>query len=170
VRAAFEDGEGEFSSGVPDGPAQCRGPMAALRIQIQGEGAGWILILMSLPTVYRLLETLMSIPPEPRRLTTAECSAVQEVGNIVASSFLSELGDRLDRRWLPSPPELHLDNTSQLVPEALTSPPLRGGANVVVHALLHDRERAFEGHVFVMWDTGMLEPMTKAPGEQGIVS
>lgn len=145
------------------------GSMVALRIEIHGEGSGWILILLPLPTVFRLLQALMGVPAEPRDLTGTERSAIQEVGNIVASSFLSELGDRLGRRFLPSAPEIHLDNIPRLVRGVLASVRYLGSEVLVVHALLEDRERHIQGRVFVVPAVSALEPVRRgAPGEQGV--
>lgn len=145
------------------------GSMAALRIEIHGEGSGWILILLPLPTVYRFLQALMGIPAEPRDLAETERSAIQEVGNIVASSFLSELGDLLGRRFLPSVPEIHLDNVPGLVRGVLASVRDLGLEVLVVHALLEDRERHIQGRVFVVPAVSALEPASRgASGEQGV--
>jgi len=145
------------------------GSPAVLRIEIHGEGSGWILILLPLPTVYRLLQVLMGIPAEPRDLTETERSAIQEVGNIVASSFLSELGDRLGRRFLPSAPEIHLDNVPRVVRGVLACVRDLGSDVLVVQAVLEDRERHIEGRIFVVPAVSALEPVSRdAAGGQGV--
>lgn len=143
-------------------------PVAGLRIRMQGEGDGWILILLPLPSAYRILQRLTGTPAEPRDLTEIECSAVEEVGNIVASSFLSELGDVLGRRFFPSAPELHLDNTSRLVRDTLASLHTVGTEVLVVHALLEDAEGRIQGQLFVVPDVDTLQPVARgAVGELG---
>ena len=145
------------------------GSPAVLRIEIHGEGSGWILILLPLPTVYRLLQALMGIPAEPRDLTETERSAIQEVGNIAASSFLSELGDRLGRRFLPSAPEIHLDNVPRVVRGVLAAVRDLGSDVLVVQAVLEDRERHIEGRIFVVPAVSALEPVSRdAAGGQGV--
>lgn len=145
------------------------GSTAALWVRIHGEGAGWILILLPLPTVYRLLQDLMGTPAESRDLSETERSAVQEVGNIVASSFLSELGDLLDRRFLPSVPAIHLDNIPRLVRDVVASARALGSEVLVVHAILEDRERGIQGRVFVVPDVSTFEPTVRgASGERGV--
>jgi chemotaxis protein CheC len=143
--------------------------MAGLRIRIHGEGGGWILILLPLPTVYRLLQVLMGTSAEPRALTETERSAVQEVGNIVASSFLSELGDLLGRRFVPSTPEIHLDNIPRLVGDVLASVHALGSEVLVVYALLEEPGRHIEGRVFVVPEVSALEPVAHdVAGERGV--
>jgi len=145
------------------------GSMAGLQIRIHGEGGGWILILLPLPTVFRLLQALMGAPAEPRELTATERSAVQEVGNIVASSFLNELGDLLGRRFVPSVPEIHLDNIPRLVRDVLASVHALGLEVLVVYALLEEPARGIEGRVFVVPEVSALEPVAHgAAGERGV--
>jgi len=135
------------------------GSLAALRIAIHGQGSGWILILLPLPTVYRFLQVLMGTPAEPRELTATERSAIQEVGNIVASSFLSELGDRVGRRFLPSAPECYLSGVPEAVRDALASVHRLGSDVLVVQAALEDGEGRIQGRIFIMPDVGAWEPV-----------
>ena len=135
------------------------GSLAALRIAIHGQGSGWILILLPLPTVYRFLQVLMGTPAEPRELTATERSAIQEVGNIVASSFLSELGDRVGRRFLPSAPECYLSGVPEAVRDALASVHRLGPDVLVVQAALEDGEGRIQGRIFIMSDVGAWAPV-----------
>ena len=135
------------------------GSLAALRIAIHGQGGGWILILLPLPTVYRFLQVLMGTPAEPRELTATERSAIQEVGNIVASSFLSELGDRVGQRFLPSAPECYLTGVPEAVRDALASVHRLGSDVLVVQAALEDGEGRIQGRIFIMPDVGAWEPV-----------
>jgi chemotaxis protein CheC len=133
------------------------GSTAAVRIAIHGQASGWILILLPLPTVYRFLQALMGTPAAPRELTATERSAIQEVGNIVASSFLSELGDRVGRRFLPSAPECHLAGAPEAVRDALAFVRGLGSDVLVVHAALEDGEGHIRGRIFIMPDVGAWE-------------
>jgi len=170
VRFAGQEIRSLRSSALPAlADAVSGGSLAVLRIEIHGEGSGWILILLPLPTVYHLLQSLMGIPAEPRDLTETERSAIQEVGNVVASSFLSELGDRLGRRFLPSAPEIHLDNVPRVVRGVLASVRDLGSDVLVVQAVLEDRERRLQGRIFVVPAVSALEPVSRdAAGGQGV--
>lgn len=138
-------------------------PVIGLTVRIQGQG-GWIFIVFPLHVVYRLLQVLMRTPVEARDLTGLELSAVQEVGNLLASSFLSELGDRLGRRLIPSAPEIHLTNLSRVVRDVLSSHHALDAEVLVVQALLEDAERNIEGRFFVVPEVRALDPTTGAAG------
>ena len=139
-------------------------PGIGLTVRIQGQGGGWIFIVFPLHAVYRLLQVLMRTPVEARDLTGLELSAVQEVGNLLASSFLSELGDRLGRRLIPSAPEIHLTNVSRVVRDMLSSHHALDAEVLVVQARLEDAESNIEGRFFVVPEVRALEPTTGAAG------
>jgi chemotaxis protein CheC len=147
------------SSTVSDLADAAAGSLAALRIEIRGQGSGWILVLLPLPTVYRFLQVLMGTPAEPRDLTATERSAIQEVGNIVASSFLSELGDRVGRRFLPSAPECYLTGVPEAVRDMLATVQHLGPDALVVRAALEDGEGRIQGRIFIMPDVGAWGPV-----------
>jgi chemotaxis protein CheC len=169
VRFAGREIRSLRASALPNLVGAAGGSPAVLRIEIRGEGGGWILILLPLPTVYRLLQALMGIPAEPRDLTEIERSAIQEVGNVVASAFLSELGDRLGRRFLPSAPEIHLDDVPRVVRGVLASVRDVGSDVLVLQAVLEDRERHIQGRIFVVPAVSALESVSRnAAGGQGV--
>ena len=139
-------------------------PVIGLTIRIQGQGGGWIFVVFPVHAIYGLLRALMRTPMEPHDLTGLELSAVQEVGNVLASSFLSELGDRLGRRLMPSAPEIHLTNLSRIVRDMLASPHALDTELLVVQARLEDVERNIEGRFFAVPEVRALEPITGAAG------
>jgi chemotaxis protein CheC len=144
--------------------------LAGLRFRILGQGSGWIVLLFSLPTIYRLLQLLVGAPATPRDLTEMERSAVREVGNLLASSFLSELGDLVGRRLMPSPPELHFEQIARVVRESLASLHPLGAEVVVIQARLEDAEGGIQGQFFVVPEVGALEPIARgAAEERGVV-
>ena len=144
-------------------------PMAGLQIRFHGDVAGWIFIVLPLPTVYRILQALTGTPAEPRALTEMERSAVQEVGNIVASSFASELGDLLGRRLIPSAPEFHLDNLPRLLRDMIASARALGPEVAVVQGHFDEPARGIEGRVFIAIEAGAFASVAYgAAGERGV--
>ena len=140
---------------VRDGEAR----MAGLRFHITGEGAGQIVLLFPLPTIFRMLRVLLGVEEESRSLSGFERSAVQEVGNIVVSSFLSGLGDLVGKRLFHTPPEIHLDDSQGLVREVLANVKEQGAGVLVVQALFEDPERRIEGRFFVLPEFTSLQSM-----------
>ena len=135
------------------------GPMAGLQLQITGQGNGRILILFPLPMVFRFLQILLGGAAEPRPLREMERSAIQEVGNIMASSFLSELGDLLGRRLLHSSPEMYIENIPQLVRDVATSLRALGSELLVIQGAIEDGDHQPQGRFFFVPEAAVLEPI-----------
>ncbi len=147
------------ASALPDPADAGAGSLVALRIAIHGQGSGWILILLPLPTVHRILQVLTGTPAAPRGLTAVERSAIQEVGNIVASSFLGALGDQVGRRFLPSAPECGLDAAVDVVRGVLASVRALDPNVWMVQAALEDAEGWLQGRIVIVPDVGAWEPV-----------
>jgi chemotaxis protein CheC len=133
--------------------------MAGLQLQITGQGNGRILILFPLPMVFRFLQILLGGAAEPRPLREMERSAIQEVGNIMASSFLSELGDLLGRRLLHSSPEMYIENIPQLVRDVATSLRALGSELLVIQGAIEDGDHQPQGRFFFVPEAAVLEPI-----------
>jgi chemotaxis protein CheY-P-specific phosphatase CheC len=133
-----------------------RRPVAVLQVRIDGDGRGWALILLPRSALYRVLQGLLGTSGEPYDLAEIDLSAVQEFGNVLVSSFLSELGDRFGRRLLPSPPALHLDDVRTPIRDVLAWARALDSEVGVVHARMEAPARRIEGEVFVVLDVGVL--------------
>jgi len=171
VRFAVREVHGVTSSALPSlAEDAARERLAGMRFRILGQGSGWILLLFPLPAIYRLLQLLMGTPANPRTLTEMERSAVREVGNLLASSFLSELGDLVCRRLMPSPPELHFEQVPRVVREVLASLHSLAAEVVVIQARLEDAEGDIHGRFFVVPEVGVLEPIARGAAEgRGVI-
>ena len=135
------------------------GAMASLRIRIAGETRGQIIILFPRRTIFQMLRMLLGTQEEPRSLSDREQSAVEEVGGILASAFLSGLADLLGKRLLPSPPEMHLDDLEALLQQVTEDLTEQESEVLVVQALFEDPEQRIEGQFFVLPEMGSLEAM-----------
>lgn len=141
--------------------------MAGLRFHITGEAAGQIVLLFPLLTIFRVLRVLLGAQEESRLLSEYERSAVQEVGNIVVSSFLSGLGDLVGKRLIPTPPDVHLDDSHALVRQVMADLKERGSEVFVVQALFEDPERRIEGRFFVLPELMSLQAMLQGASGAG---
>jgi chemotaxis protein CheC len=125
-------------------------PSVALLVQIIGQGSGRILLLLPVSTVSRVLGVLVGRRVEPRAFTDLERSALQEMGNILASSFLSELGDLTERRLLHSVPLLVLERVPQAIGGLVSAVRALDPSALVVQGRLEDPAGQLRGQVFVV--------------------
>lgn len=134
--------------------------VAALQFEITGEESGFLVIVFPISTIHRLLHRLLPGPPASDVLSPLEHSAVQEVGNILASAFLGELGDLIGRRILPSPPRVRFEDTAELIRDLARSLRQVGSEIVVVQADFEDPSDHIEGRFFVFPEIASVERLT----------
>jgi chemotaxis protein CheC len=103
-----------------------------------------------MPTIRRMLEALLGRPGAGAEFTEMECSAIREIGNVLASSFLSELGDLTRRRFLPSPPRILLDDLPPVMADTLASLARLGPQVAVVQGLFEDPVQHIQGQFFIL--------------------
>jgi chemotaxis protein CheC len=125
-------------------------PAVALLVQIIGQGSGQILLLLPVPTVSRVLGVLVGRRVEPRAFTDLERSALQETGNVLASSFLSELGDLTERRLMHSVPRLVVEEVPRAIGELVRAVRAADPSALVVQGRLEDPAGQLRGQVFVV--------------------
>jgi len=142
------------------------GVLVGLRFQIAGEAEGQIVVLFPQRTIFRMLGMLLARDEGSRSLSEQERSAVQEVGNVLVSAFLSGLGDLLGKRLLPSPPEIHLDNLTTLIRQVAEDIKGQGAEILVVQALFEDPERRIEGQFFMLPEMASLETLLHPVDEE----
>jgi chemotaxis protein CheC len=139
--------------------------LAGLRFQITGEASGEMVFLFPWRTITRMLQTLVRRAEGERPLSVLEQSAIQEVGNVLASSFLSELGDLLGMRLLHSPPEFHLADIPQLIHHAVEKVKDQGSEVLVVQGLFEDPDQEIAGRFFVVPEMASLQSMIREAGD-----
>lgn len=133
--------------------------LAGVSFEITGEGAGRMLILLPLPTVSRIIHVLLNYPGEDVK-TELERSAVREVGNILGSAFLTELGRQLGRRFMHSSPELVLTSAPRLVGEFLGRLRALDEEILVAQSVLQVPDPGIEGRLFIVPAVRSFEPIT----------
>ncbi len=136
--------------------------LVAMQFEITGEEAGFLLIVFPVSTVHRLLHRLLPGPPVSGALSPLEHSAVQEVGNILGSAFLSELADLIGRRILPSPPRVQFEDIAELIAELTRNLQQVGSEIVVVQADFEDPSDHFAGRFFVFPEMASVERLTRS--------
>jgi chemotaxis protein CheC len=127
-----------------------QGASIGLDFKIAGYTGGHALILLPQPAVFKVLHLLLGRSAEPHELDSLERSAIQELGNILASSFLSELGDLTGRRFMHSVPQIHLGDARSRMEELLENFRTISSEVLVIQARFVDSIRQLEGGFFVL--------------------
>jgi chemotaxis protein CheC len=94
-------------------------PVAAVLLHMLGDLTGRTLLVFPLDVAKRLAELLLSRPSgSSSELGMLEQSAINEVGNVLSSAYLSALSSFMGMLLIPSPPKLSVDNSRSVITTA----------------------------------------------------
>lgn len=94
-------------------------PVVAVELRLVGDFTGWTLLVFPLADARRLAQLLLKRPADnSTSMGGLEQSAIQEVGNILSSAYLSALSAFLGMLVIPSPPKLSVDPSASVISAA----------------------------------------------------
>lgn len=152
-------------SAVPDHLGGAETLMVGITLQILGDARGSIMLLFPQESAHRLVCCLLQREERALVMNELTVSTLKEVGNILASAYLSAIGTLLHKILIPSVPLLAYDMAGAVVDYVLID--LSKGGNM---ALMVETDFSGEtgpgsqikGHFFMMPDPQTLEIFLKA--------
>lgn len=122
-------------------------PVVGLLLNVEGDISGSIMFILKMDAAHILVNMLMKRRLEEcREFGEMELSALQEIGNILASSYLSSLSSLTGLSIMPSVPELAIDMAGAI----LSVPAIQFGE--VGDSVLYIETGFFEGTTRVVGD------------------
>ena len=140
----------------------------AVGFTISGGFDAWLLVLFEEKSARRLAAALLGKPvpsddsKEP--LDLAARSALDETGNIVASSFVSGLGRLTNRRIMPSVPFSGVDRAEAAVDHVLGAMGIAAGRSIVCRTDFTTRGTRIQGHLLLLPERQSLQGILAAFG------
>ncbi|MHB8709871.1 MAG: chemotaxis protein CheC [Desulfuromonadales bacterium] len=142
-------------SAVPDYLGGAETLMVGVTLQILGDARGSIMLLFPQESAHHLLRCLLQREERTLVMSELNVSALKEVGNILASAYLSAIGNLLHKTLIPSVPLLSYDMAGAVVDYVLIE--LSQGGNL---ALMVETDFSgdagcsdqIKGHFFLMPD------------------
>jgi chemotaxis protein CheC len=140
-------------------------PVVGLLLNVEGDITGSIMFILKSDAARTLVNILMGRSLEDcKEFEEMELSALQEIGNILASSYLSSLSGLTGLNIMPSVPELAIDMAGAI----LSVPAIQFGT--IGDSVLYIETGFFEGSTrvvgdfFLVPDTDSYEILLKALG------
>ncbi len=85
-------------------------------LEVTNDISGSMMFLMKLDAAHYLIEKLMGMKREPQpAFNEMELSAMKEIGNIIAGSYLSALSNMTNLRIMPSVPHIAVDMAAAIL-------------------------------------------------------
>lgn len=83
--------------------------MAGIFLSVEGDISGSMMFLVEKKSAAHLVSKLMGIDVDENNFSEMEISALKEIGNIIAGSYLNSLSAMTNLKILPTVPELCVD-------------------------------------------------------------
>jgi len=141
--------------------------VAGITLQILGDARGNILLVFPRESAQRLLACLLHHEEKGLALNEVSASTLKEVGNILASAYLSALGSLLHMTLIPSVPMLAYDMAGAVVDYVLIELSQAGDLAMMVETEFHavtPGTEAIKGHFFLLPDPDTLGFILNAVG------
>ena len=142
-------------SQVPEHLGGAEKMMVGITLQILGDARGSIMLLFPEESAHRLLCSLLGQQEKGLVMTEVSVSALKEVGNILASAYLSALGKLLNKTLIPSVPLLAYDMAGAVVDHVLIDLSQSGDFAMMIETDFGgepDQDLAIKGHFFLLPD------------------
>lgn len=134
--------------------------MVGITLQILGDARGNVMLLFPQESAHRLVCSLLQRDLKGLVMNEMTISALKEVGNILASAYLSALGNLLQKTLIPSVPLLAYDMAGAVVDYVLIDLSQSGNLALMVETEFSgapEREALIKGHFFLMPDPKTLD-------------
>jgi chemotaxis protein CheC len=139
----------------------------AVFLRVEGDAPGNMFFIFREDSAKRLLRNLLSIDTQEGVYSDMELSALNEIGNILAGSYLSSLADFTKLTMTPTVPSLAIDMAGAILSYGLLQFGQMGDAALLIETkFLEDRDTV-EGQFFLIPDPESFEKIFRALGVPG---
>jgi len=134
--------------------------VVAVFLRVDGDAPGNMFFLMSRDQARRLLEGLAGIEPaESDAYSELELSALCEIGNILAGSYLSSLADLTRLSLTPSVPSVAVDMAGAILSHGLLQFGTMGDDALLIDTTFLQGRQEAKGHFFFIPDPESFEKL-----------
>ncbi|KUK13933.1 MAG: chemotaxis protein CheC [Synergistetes bacterium] len=152
-------------SEVPDVLGGSEVLVAGVFLRVLGDAPGSILFVMPKDSALYLVDMLMGRPESSTQvLSEMDQSALKEIGNILASSYLNALASFTKLTFLPTVPALAFDMAGAILDVILVELGQLGDYALLIETRFQAESAHVEGHFFLIPDPGALSIILKALG------
>ncbi|MEA1944855.1 MAG: chemotaxis protein CheC [Euryarchaeota archaeon] len=137
--------------------------MVGLYVRFSGELPGSVLTLLSIPSAQRLADIMLAGMEDEADgdsvLSEMQQSAVEEIGNIITSSFIDVWANAFSMGLNQSPPAFVCDYVISIIDAVLAKASEKGDFAVVFNSAIYITDQDIDCHVLVLPDPDRMQMM-----------
>ncbi|MFB6363987.1 chemotaxis protein CheC [Paenibacillus elgii] len=150
---------------IADSVGGAEQPVIAIFLRVEGETPGNLFFILKFESAKKLLHSLAGIEAvEGDEYSEMELSALNEIGNILAGSYLSSLADFTQLNMQPTVPSLAIDMAGAILSYGLLQFGQMGDQALLIDTKFLDGSDEVEGHFFLIPDPESFERIFIALG------
>jgi chemotaxis protein CheC len=125
----------------------------AIFLRVDGDAPGNMFFILDLDTAKNMLRDLIGLNIENQEeYSELELSALNEIGNILAGSYLSSLADFTNLNMQPTVPSLAIDMAGAILSYGLLQFGQMGDQALLIETKFMEGENEVQGHFFLIPD------------------
>ncbi|MDB5052066.1 MAG: chemotaxis protein CheY [Bacilli bacterium] len=137
----------------------------AIFLRVEGETPGNIFFILSQESAKKMLKNLVGIDVQNEgQYSEMEISALNEIGNILAGSYLTSLADFTNLSMTPTVPSLAIDMAGAILSYGLLQFGEMGDQALFIDTKFLDGVDEIEGHFFLIPDPESFQKIFSALG------
>ncbi len=133
-------------------------------LRIEGDVPGNMFFMLDLDSAHNLILHMLGDDEFPEHFDEMELSALQEIGNILAGSYLSALADFTQLDLYPSVPAISVDMAMAILGYGLIELGRIGDYALVIDTTFTNGDEKVEGHFFLIPDPPSFKTLFAALG------
>jgi len=139
--------------------------VVAIFLRVEGDAPGNMFFIISREPARRILQGLLGFSAaENDDYSELELSALNEIGNILAGSYLSSLADFTGLNMAPTVPALAVDMAGAILSYGLLQFGTMGDDALLIETAFLEGQQESEGHFFLIPDPDSFEKLFRALG------
>lgn len=139
--------------------------VVAIFLRVDGETPGNMFFILTQESAKRLLSSIVGIEVESEdSYTEMELSALNEIGNILAGSYLTSLADFTNLNMQPTVPSLAIDMAGAILTYGLLQYGEMGDHALLIDTAFLEGKDEVEGHFFLIPDPESFDKIFAALG------
>lgn len=136
----------------------------AIYLRVEGDAPGNLFFIIDEESARRMLRQLLAMESGGDGFSELEMSALCEIGNILAGSYLSSLADLTRLNMMPSVPSAAMDMAGAILSYGIMLYGEMGDSALLIETTFLEGDEVLDGHFFFIPDPDSFVPIFGALG------
>lgn len=125
-------------------------PVVGIYFKMEGDVVGNIMFILTIDSAINIIELLLNKKKETKEFDDIEMSALSEIGNILASSYINSLSQLTNLKLKTSVPSINIDMAAAILSVPAIQFSYISDKVLFIETELHENKRLINGDLFLI--------------------